>query len=414
MLITILAGLIALALIFFAPPITSFTLIILIGLIVLGGTIILLVSLLLNVLILGPLEKLEQRLIPNLMELVRLDKPLKVGRFFLFLFPLFSYACAILLSYDFIIYREWIVGAWVVAFGFSLDLLLDCWKRLVNFLNPFHLVNYLTKQAKKSIGVEKDSLLWRLLDNLSEIGLQAVEGSKIALGSQILQAFPSIIQTFFTSSKSISRVNRDQAVEKETGKDEASYTVFYLLQRLELINDKALQRRLETVCRQMIIAMGKIIVYSAKYDLSMVSFPTHFLTKFGLKAQQHHFEEVTVLTTSTLLEIARTILTDIDVTYAELQDPFRAIINGLDAIAKSTFKKDKQTSIKVLIQPFEDLKTLFRTEKMAAHRDTPTIILEIDRVLGEFAALEEIMRTIPSIPSLTGENSKIEESSSER
>jgi hypothetical protein len=401
MLITLVAILIANGLIFLAPVINSFSLIVLVALIVLGGTVILILSFLLNTLILGPLGKLEQKLIPNLLELVRLDRPLKIGRYFLFLFPLLSYLCAILLTIEQFPHREWLVAGWVIAFGLSLDLILDCWKRLVNFLNPSHLVNYLTKAAKKAVAGEKDSALWRLLDSLAEIGLRAVERSKIALGSQALQAFPSIIQSFFTSSKSISRVNQDAKIEKETGKDEASFTIFYLLQRLELINDRALQKRLETICRQMIMSMGKIVVYSAKYDLSMVSFPTHFLTKFGLKAQQHHFDEVGVLTTSTLLEIAKTIVTDIDTTYAELQDPFRAIINGLEALTKATFKKNKQTNIAVLVQPFEELRKLFQTEKMVNHRDTPTILLEINRVLEEYAALDEVMRAMPSIPDLT-------------
>lgn len=132
----------------------------------------------------------------------------------------------------------------------------------------------------------------------------------------------------------------------------------------------------------------------------MVPFPTHFLTKFGLKALQHHFSEVTVLTTSTLQEIARTILTEIDITYSELQEPFQAIINGLDAIAKATFKKDKSTSIKVLVQPFVDLKALFQTEKMSKHPDTPVILSEIERVIEEFTVLEQVMRSIPPIPEL--------------
>src|SRR5262249_32914221 len=161
----------------------------------------------------------------------------------------------------------------------------------------------------KAIQNEKDEILWSSIDSLAEMALRSVEKSKIALSNQVLQNFPPIIQTFFASSKSISRINLDKETEKETGRDEASYTVFYLLQKLELINDKALQNRLETVCRQMVMVMGKIIIASAKFDLSMVSFPTHFLTKFGLKAQQHHFDEVAVLTTSTLLEIAKTILT---------------------------------------------------------------------------------------------------------
>lgn len=397
MLISLLAFLLAFATNFYF---TSFPIAESAFVMIIGGTVILLAAAISTTLTLLPLERLEQNLVPNLMELFRKDRWLQAGRIWLFLFPLLSYVAAALLYADQFTFKHWIVPAWIFAFGISLDALKEVWKSMLRFLNPLYLVNLFSHAAKKAVQNEKDEALWNSIDNLSEMTLRAIDKSKIALSTQTLQAFPPIIRTFFASSKSISRINIDKETEKATGRDEASYTVFYLIQRLELINDRALQSRLETVCRQMIMVLGKIIIASAKYDLSMVPFPTHFLTKFGLKALQHHFSEVTVLTTSTLQEIARTILTEIDTTYSELQEPFQAIINGLDAIAKATFKKDKSTSIKILVQPFVDLKTLFQTEKMAKHPDAPVILKEIERVIEEFTVLEQVMRSIPPIPEL--------------
>ncbi len=401
MLITICAIIIAVLMELFTPTALTFHPLYLIALMLTGGTLIFLGTIFINTSILSPLGRLEQKLIPNLMNLLRHNIPLRLARFFLFLFPLLSFiGVAILLAVD-IPYQKWLFLGWIIAFGLALDLLRDTWLRLVNFLNPSYLVDHFAQEAKTAIQNDKDQVLWQSLDGLAEISLRAVEKSKLALSAQALQTFPPIIHAFFASSKSIAHVNVDQTVEKETGRDEASYTIFYLLQRLELINDKALHNRLETICRQMVMTMGKIIVYGAQYDLSMVSFPTHFLTKFGLKAQQHHFDEVAVLTTSTLLEIAKTITQDIDLTYADLQEPFRAIINGLAAIARNTFKKDKQTNIKVLTQPLIDLKKMFETEKMTKHRDTPVIIQEINGVLDEFQVLEQMMHSIPTISDLT-------------
>lgn len=401
MLISLCAVAIALLLEFFTPLTPAFNPLYLVPLLLVGGTAILLATLFLTISVLNPLEHLEQKLVPNVMELVRRDFPLALGRFFLFLFPLLSYAAVAALLLLEVPYQKWILLGWIVAFGISLDLLRDSWHRLVNFLNPSHFIHHLSQEAKKAIQNEHDEVLWSSLDGLAEIGLRSIEKSKLALSTQALQAFPPIMHTFFATSKSISHTNQDVEVEKKTGLDEASYTVFYLLQRLELLNDKALQHRLETVCRQMVMVMGKLIVYSAQFDLSMVTFPTHFLSKFGLKAQQHHFDEVAVLTTSTLLEVAKTITTTIDLAYTELQEPFQAIINGLAALARETFKKDKHTSFKVLVQPLVDLRSFFQTEKMAQHPDTPVIIQEIDRVLGEFQVLEQVMQTIPSVSDLT-------------
>lgn len=368
---------------------------------VVSGSLILLGTIFLKGVILSPVEHLEQSLIPNLMSLLRRNTSLKLCQLVLFLFPLASFFIAAFLSNFEGRNLEYIFLGWIIFFGISLDCLRHIWNRSSELLTPANCVTHFLSEAQRAVKTEDDAALWHNLDNLSEIALRAVEKSKLALSLQTLQTFPPIMHGFFASSKSISRVNQDEDVEKATGRDETSFTIFYLLQRLELINDKALQNRLETVCRQMVMILGKIIVYGAKLDLSLVSFPTHFLTKFGLKAQQHHFDEVGVLTTSTLLEIAKTIVNEVDLTYAELQEPFQSIINGLTALAKGTFKKDKTTNIKILIKPLEDLKALFLQEKMSHHRDTPTVIGDIDLALGEFGVLAEMMQVIPTFPNET-------------
>lgn len=401
MLITISAILISLGLVFFAPSFLDFDTTYLTIIMLVGGTAVFLGTILLNTWILMPLEYLEQKLIPSLMNLVRHDRPLRIGRIILFLFTLVTFLCVALIArVPNTNYQHWFFLIWFVCFGVSLDVFRDSWNRLVNLLNPPFLVSQLSKEAIKSIQNDDQTTLLNNLDSLSEIGLRSVEKSKLALSTQTLTTFPPILKTFFDSSKSIGHTVRDIHPHNVPGGDESSFLVFYLLQRLELINDRALRERQETVCRQMIMIMGKLIMHCAQFDLSMVSFPTHFLTKFGLKAQQHHFDEVTVLTTSTLLEVAKTILTDIDVTYAELEEPFKSIINGLAAIARSTFKKHKDTSIKVLVQPLVDVKALFQTEKMATHRDAPVIIQHINNVLDEFSVLEQVLQTLPPIPGM--------------
>jgi hypothetical protein len=379
----------------------------LILILVVSGSLILLGTIFLKGVILAPIEHLEQNLIPNLMSLFHRRSSISFCQFFLFLFPLVSFAIAVFLSNLEGRYLEYIFLGWIIFFGISLDCLRHIWFHSTQLLTPANCVNHFLSEAKKAVKSDNDEMLWHNIDNLSETALRAVEKSKLALSLQALQAFPPIMHSFFDSSKSISRVNQDEEIEKRTGRDETSFTIFYLLQRLELIYDKALQNKLETVCRQMVMIMGKIIVYAAKLDLSLVSFPTHFLTKFGLKAQQYHFDEVGVLTTSTLLEIAKTIVNDIDLTYTELQEPVQSIINGLTALAKGTFKKDKTTNIPVLVKPLEDLRALFLQEKMSRHRDTPAILGDIDTALGEFGVLAEMMQVIPSFGGATQEGASL-------
>lgn len=369
------------------------------GLMVLAATTILIIFPIINNLNLLPLQRLEQQLIPSLLERFRKDTPLNMSRFFIYAFSLLSYVTAIVwISLDFS-FKLALLAVWIVLFGLTLDLMRDTFKRVTTFLNPFHFIDLTTYDAKRSIKEENDHRLFESLDALSEIGIRSIQDSKLALGLQTLDAFPSILQTFFASSKSIARINQDQKIKQETGRDEASYTVFYILQRIELMNSKALEYGLWTICNRIIMILGKIIVYSAKFDLSMVSFPVHVLGKFALKALQYHFNEVAALATSTLLEVSKTIVKEIDLTYQEIAQPFDTIINNLNAIAQATFKKDKNLNPRLLAQPFKELKELFQSEKVAQHQDTPVILQHLDTILGEFEALEQVMRTIPPIPT---------------
>jgi hypothetical protein len=364
-------------------------------LMIVAGTAVLMIISLTNVLFLIPLQDAEQRLVPRLGDLFRKDRRLYWANLFLFLFPFISYILAVVLLLIHIPNKLDFMAVWIVALGFSLDLIRDYTTRLAHFLTPSYTVDLITHEAKRAIQTDQDQALWEKIDNLTEVSVRAIEKSKVSLAFHALNAFPIIMHAFFASRKSIGHIAQDQAVEQQTGLDEASYASFYALQRLELIHDKALQHKLEMVAAHIITVLGKIIVYSAQYDMSMATFPARYLGKFAIKGQQQDFYEEAEMATSTLLEVSRTIIADIDLNYSEIQELFQAIITGLSSIAKMTFKKDKTVNIRLISQPLRDLKALFQSDKMANQRDTPAVIRDIDNALAEFEALEQVMRTIP-------------------
>ncbi len=351
---------------------------------------------------LSPLATLEENTIPHLMRIVRRNFLSHMGNFLLFLFVFISIVGSSFLS---VIQdpqlKHGLMLGWIVFFGFALDLLRNEWNHFTNLLNPSYLVRSISQMALHAVQNDEDEEVRNQLDNLTEICLRSIEKNKLALGTETVQTFPPIIHAFLGSAKSIAHSIQDVAKEEGKGKDQSSYMNFYLIPRLEMIFNRALDHGAEPICRHVVMAMGKIIMYCAQFDLSLVSFPVHFLTKFALTAQHHHVDEEALLTTSTLVEIAKRIISDIDITYAELEEPYRSIITGLDAIAKGTFKKRKEGSISLLIQPLEEIKSLFQTEKMAQHRDTPVILQEIDSLLEEYRVLEEVMSTLPSFSSET-------------
>jgi hypothetical protein len=206
------------------------------------------------------------------------------------------------------------------------------------------------------------------------------------------------------SCKSIGHLSvkdKDQTTkDTDLGKDadEINYILFYLLERLNFIYEQALKEKLEGVCSHMVSVLGKITISSAKFDLSLASTPIFFIGQIANKSLEQGSQEIADKATFTLMEISKVILNEIDFTYFDLKDPFFSIITQLDIIGKATFKRDKSINIKILIQPFLDLKELFKSEKASKHQDCNAIVGNINRILGEYEALDMIMRTIPPLP----------------
>ncbi|MBA3958269.1 MAG: hypothetical protein H0X51_07760 [Parachlamydiaceae bacterium] len=346
----------------------------------------------------SPLQHAEANSTPHVVELYLRDKRLQFGHLVLLLFPLFTYAIAIDVLFLNVLNKNIVLPVWIVLLGFAIDAIHDSLKRTSNYLNPHYVTELFTQDALESVrdGEEMDLCHW--IDALSEVSIRAIQRMSISLCNSACNELQRIMRQFFESSKSISHENQDSQSREMGITDKVSFTLLFFLQRLEMINTKAVEQRLEPVCSNLTSILGKVSVAAAKYDLSLVTYIMPFFGRFVLLAQSNHLNEVGVKASLTLVAVAKIIVNEVDLTYQELQDPFFSMINQITEISKETFRQDKTVKIQVLTQSLIDLKELFQSEKMASHRDTPAIIEQIDRKLAEFDAVEAVMRTIPPIP----------------
>lgn len=348
----------------------------------------------------GPLQNSEQRITPRVIEIFKSDRSIRWTSKLLYLFALISYVGAVdLIALHIVPPLLW-VSAWVLMVGISLDLLWHLIKRYMAYLDPLYVTSVYAHNAQKCIQNDEEVELCQWIDALSEVAVKAVQRTNVSLCNQVCNELNKITRLFLESSKSIVHRAQDSETKALGITDKVSFTLFYILQRLEMIDDKAVEHKLEPVCSHLVTLIGKIVVESAKLDISLASYPLPFLGRFALKAQEHGLKEVGAKATLTLVEVARMILSEIDVKYLELQEPFFTLINQMNEIAKEMFRHDKSISLKILTQPFKDLRTLFEAEKMASHPDTAPILQQIDRVLAEYDALEAVMRAIPPIPNI--------------
>lgn len=350
-----------------------------------------------------PLQKAEQNATPRILEMYRKDVHLGLSSAWLSIFSLVSFAIALdVLSIHFI-GPKFIFAIWIILLGITIDSSLHFFKRIMGYLNPFAVIEMFTKEARQAIQNEHEQDLCQWVDALSEISIKAIQRHSSSLSNASINEQQQIAKLFLQSSKSISHHIQDKQSEEMGISDKVSYVMFFLYQRLEMEYDKALKNNIEPICSQIIVTLGKIAVDAAKYDISMASHPLRFLGVFAVKAQDKNMKETVIKASCTLLGVAHAIINDVDITYLEIKDVFFSIINAMEELTKGTFKSDKSISISLLMQPFLELKTLFTTDKVKDHQDTPAIIQNIDRVLGEFDALQLVMNTLPTIPDIPTE-----------
>ncbi len=342
----------------------------------------------------SPLQKAERDLTPRILEIFKRDRLLRFVNFWLLFFPLISYAIAVDLLYLNLFNKTVLLAVWIVFLGVAIDLLSLFFKRVLDYLNPFAVIHHFRQVAQQSISREDEKELCEWIDALSEIAIKSEHRSSTSLANQAIGEFPPIMENYFQSAKSIGHEKLDKV----------NYTLYYLLQRLELIFQKALSLRLEPICRYVINTTGKIIVLAAKYDITLTNPPIHFLGQFSLAAQKEKMGDIGDYASCVLIEVAKKILTEVDVTYLEIRDTFFALISQLEEISKETFRQNRNVSMPVLNQPFGELRALFQTAAMEKHQDTPIILQDIGRVTGEFDALGMVLRTVPPIPKTEEES----------
>ena len=276
-----------------------------------------------------PLQAAQQTISSRLLSIYRKDNFL----FYSFLGVLaFAFASIILA----IVRPTYTLSLWLIAMGVAFDLFTMIIRRTLYFLDAFQVVKIFTNDARKSIENNKELELCDNVDALSEMAIGSIKRNNTSLGNEAISEMRHIARIFLESYKSIGHVEGTEELKKLGIKDTVEYILFYILQRFEMIFNHALETRLETVCSAIITALGQTTISAAKYDISMTTYPLHFLSRLALKAQELGFQELAVKASLTIVEIAKTIISEKNVAYMELQPSFLSMINTLDAIAKET------------------------------------------------------------------------------
>lgn len=348
----------------------------------------------------SPLQKAEQNITPRIVEMFNKDTHLKWGTVAIFILPLLSLVLFVLEIYAFHIEKTYIFLAWIVILGISLDIYRSLLKRMTSYLDPFKVASMLSAEAKEYVEKNQIDEISTTIDSLAEISARAVERSNSSLASESISELKEIGVNFLKSAKNLTNLDQDLKSMEQAHEDKVGYTLYYLLNRFEMVFDRVVPKKFEPLCNQIISSIGRVTISAAKYDISLATIPFQSIGQLTLKAQAAGMKEVAIKSQILLIEVAKTILKEIDVTYLELKTPFLTLINYLDQIAEETFRLNKNTNIQVLLSPFMELKELFKSPALEKHQDTPLILVELERAMDSFKALQMVMNTIPPIPQV--------------
>ncbi len=264
---------------------------------------------------------------------------------------------------------------WLLLLGINFDLFYRFVKTLTTYTNPHAFLGVLEKKAAKSHIAD----LCHCYDAALEIAFKALVKNSLALSSEALYTLRLMSTNYLKTVKSPS--------------EEALYPLYYLDERILSFQEKALQNGFEALSNQVLSLLGHEV--ASAYNLSQE--PVQAMGKCGLMALQKNLPSVAEKTMYSLQKLAHVLLQDAPFERVSLKDVFVAIIVEMDQIAKETFKKDKTVSIPLLTHPLRELKNFLEQPGFANMQDKDWILREINRVLGEFATLEQVLRSIPPL-----------------
>lgn len=342
-------------------------------------------------------QKMEQNLTPRLFATYRKDRHFLVNHLILFSFVPATYFICVLLFYEReIVDSATLLACWTVGFGLAIDRLSSQIKRMLTYYDPYKMIKVYGKAAQNSIRTRREEEMIDWIDTLSEASLKALRKGSSSLANAAIDQLLSLGKNYLISAKTLS-----YQLEKESPEtDSTSYTLFNLTKGLERIHQRAHRASEEAVCRNILTVLGKLAIYSAKFDFSIAGVPIHYLGKLAKEGDGEMHNHAT----ATLLEVGRVFIEEVEIQHVDIREPFFSIISSIHEMTQKTFRENKTTSIKLLKQPFHVLLNLFDGEKMATHQDREEIVKKINQVLEELTALETVMSTIPPLSEETQES----------
>lgn len=332
---------------------------------------------------------------PRVFELYTLCKRRRLASIYILLYPLLTLIC---LSYPGLGHM-----AWVLATGVGIDALRHILGMGFTYLDPYHALDLVADRAEEAAAEEPAEFChWQ--DALAATALKAITNESVGLAEQALRS------TDHAFARYLDVRNNDDSPDAI---DLVNFALSRLMRDLDSIFHRALDEALEPVANACVETVGKLCLRLSNFDVGMVGFPLHFLSQFAETAEEEDFEEVLMQVSCTMEAVAKQLISEAK--GGDLKTPVIGLLTEIQLIAENQFRRNKSTSIQLLSQPFIEIKAMLKAGPIVEHPDYDMISKDLDRIIGEFAALAQVMAKMPppGLEEVLGQDEQAEEEKKE-
>lgn len=348
-----------------------------------------------------PLERMQSQGAPRVMELLAQDGHLRCIKMWTVLFPLLSYWCAVDLLFFDLSNDIVLMAVWLFLFGITVDVVYHAIRRVSIYLSPHGLLELYSQQAHRAVIDEHYQEVCQWIDALAEMAGQATSRGQISLAIESINELQNLQSHFLHAMKSLTHhAGEEEATDLERGGDIVHYISSYLFERMEMCHGQAMRQKMELVSTHLINSFGKMTLAAAEYDISIATYPLHFLQKITREATHRAMSEVASRASCTLVELAKQLPQKVDLRYLAIAEFYSAIVGQLEENAQEIFKADKSINIAILLLPFKEVRKLFEQPMLADHQDKEAILKVVDGAMDQFQTLQEVMRPLPMAMAL--------------
>lgn len=349
-------------------------------------------------LLLPSLHKAETKVSPRILTLLQIKRNLRRNSALLGAWSFLSLFVAVL-PFMKDAPHEWtqnvLVCGWFILTGLVFEWLTRQYFQAAACLNPFEALTRMEKEVLRAKGPNSDLALNQWSEVVEEVAARSLDRDATALASASVQTLCTMTEGYIQNNDA-----RLSVSAPEESQHAARYVLHNVLEKYADLHARARKEGHHGICEQILAGCGKLAIVAAEKNPVLAGEPIERIGQLGLDNMETDKRDLGLKTTRLLVQIFKRIGSQKRAEKGSLENPTLTLLCTLENIAKESFRKNKETPIPLLAEPFKEIETLFTEGTCSTYPEAPVILQKTRQVLSDFANLELILRTLPTLPSL--------------